>query len=860
MKILYITLVSALLLFSCENNKNKVSQIEDGVSLELATYRKTQVSNVNYQLDFQIPKEKTEPIPSKLVLSFQISNLDAPLLLDFKEKSSNLKSILVNTKAVAIAHEHEHIKIASKHLKIGENTIEIDFIAGESSLNRNQNYLYTLLVPDRARTLFPCFDQPNIKATYSLAITAPKDWAVLCGAPEISKQDSNGFTTHHFAETDLMSTYLFSFVAGEFAVTQYNPGDFDMTMLYRETDKEKITYSTDTIFNLHQQSLSFLEEYTNQKFPFQKLDFATIPGYQYGGMEHVGAVQYKESALFLDETSTENEKLRRLKLIAHETSHMWFGDLVTMDWFNDVWMKEVFANFIADKIANPAFPDINHDLSFMTTHYPRAYSEDRTKGSNPIRQELNNLNNAGSLYGSIIYSKTPIMMRQLEIVLGKEVFQKGVQEYIKTYSNSNATWNDLIEILAENTDIDVQKWSETWVNAAGRPIFHEQIVYDDNENISSFEISQTAEDDSYHVWPQTFDLTLVYKDSLQNISVDMKSSSVNLHEAIGKPKPLSIIYNSNGMGYGIFPMYAIKDQTAPRIEDDITRGYMFINTYENSLKGVVAPTDALEFYRQNLIIEKNELLTNLLSGYITTIFWKYLSPEERTAYQPLLADILWSQLQMEIPSNVKKTLFSTFRSIAYSEKSREQLYEVWHKDITLPNLKLNTDDYTRMAKSLALFNHPEHQSIIQETQKALENPDKLAEFNFLLPSLSNDVDVRNRFFKSLTDEKNRQKESWALNALSNLNHPLREKESLKNLRVSLDLLEEVQKTGDIFFPKGWLNNTIGRHTSAEAYSILDNFLTENPNLKPTLLSKLMQASDDLYRVRLLNEKKTKQNK
>ena len=854
MKTFLITLIASLALLSCADKNNAPFKLEDGVSLELANYRKSQISNINYQLDFNIPKDRNSPIPAKLVLSVEISNLEAPLYLDFKEQTSNLKSIVANNKKITVVHEEEHITIAPKYLNIGKNIIEIEFIAGESSLNRNDTYLYTLLVPDRARTLFPCFDQPNLKATYSLDITAPKDWAVLCGAPEVSKEEIEDFTKHHFGKSDQMSTYLFSFVAGEFETTHQNPGKFDMKMLYRETNKDKIAFSTDTIFNLHQQSISFLEDYTNHKFPFQKLDFATIPGYQYGGMEQVGAVQYKESTLFLDETSTENQKLQRVKLIAHETSHMWFGDLVTMDWFNDVWMKEVFANFMADKIANPVFPEINHDLAFMTTHYPRAYGEDRTRGSNPIRQELDNLKNAGSLYGSIIYSKAPIMMRQLEAALGKEAFQKGVQKYIKTYSNSNATWNDLIALFVENTDVDIEKWSEVWVNGPGRPIFHEQIVYDSNERIMSFTISQTAEDDSYRVWPQTFDITLVYKDSLQNIAVDMKGSSVELSAAVGKSKPLSIIYNSNGMGYGVFPMYDIESQETPEIKDDITRGYIYINSYESALNGLIKPETILEFYRESLATEKNELLTNLLSGYISNLFWKYLSPEERIKYQPLLGDMLWSQLQMEIPANIKKTLFSTFRSIAFSKKSITQLYSVWHKDHIIPNLKLNQNDYTKMAMSLALFNHTDYENILQEAKEDIKNPDDLTEFNFLIPSLSNDLAVRREFFESLKDKKNRQRESWVLSALSNLNHPLRDEESIKNLRTSLDMLEEVQKTGDIFFPKGWLNNTIGKHTSAEAYTILNDFLKDNPNLEPTLLSKLLQASDDLYRVHTFSEK------
>src|SRR6185503_18218790 len=171
--------------------------------------------------------------------------------------------------------------------------------------------------------------------------------------------------------------------------------------------------------------------------------------FQFGGMEHPGAIFYSASGLLLDESATENQILNRASVIAHETSHMWFGDLVTMQWFNDVWMKEVFANFMAAKIVNPAFPKLNHDLRFLTEHYPPAYAVDRTEGTHPIRQELANLNEAGSLYGAIIYEKAPIVMRQLERILGPAKLQEGLQVYLKQFAFANATWQDLIKILDE---------------------------------------------------------------------------------------------------------------------------------------------------------------------------------------------------------------------------------------------------------------------------------------------------------------------------------------------------------------------------------------------------------------------------
>ncbi|MGY0426728.1 MAG: M1 family metallopeptidase, partial [Polaribacter sp.] len=507
----FLYLLFFIFFISCDKKQEKSILLEKGISLELAKVRKQQISDIMYHLDFKIPKEKTSPITAKLFLEFFVRNLKNDLILDFNEDTSKLKSLKANGEVLKINHQKEHLIIDRKALLLGKNSIEIFFDAGETSLNRNNDFLYTLLVPDRASTLFPCFDQPDLKATYKLRITAPKDWKVLSGGFEKSSIEKGGFTEHTFAKTDLISTYLFSFVAGKFKEKIQNPGAFNMRFLYRENNQKKIDESVTEVFKIHQKAIDFLEAYTQVKFPFQKLDFVAIPPFQYGGMEHVGAIQYRASLLFLDQNATQSKKLHRAKLIAHETSHMWFGDLVTIRWFNDVWMKEVFANFMADKIMNPVFPKINHRLRFMMSHYPSAYSEDRTKGTNAIRQYLGNLKNAGSLYGRIIYDKAPIMMRQLEYLLGKEIFKEGVQEYIKKYANSNADWNELVSILDKKSDVNIKNWSNVWVNSSGIPIFSEEIERDEKGNITKFILHQKAEDGSDKVWIQSFDIQLIDK-------------------------------------------------------------------------------------------------------------------------------------------------------------------------------------------------------------------------------------------------------------------------------------------------------------------------------------------------------------
>ena len=849
MKIFYSFLcVLAFTAIGFSQSKQKENLLlENGVSEQLAIFRKKQVSDVRYDLAFEIPAQKTEDIKSDLKLHLTLSDLSQSLYLDFKEKTSNIKSIQVNEKSIAIVHEKGHIVIAPEVLILGKNTVAISFTAGNLSLNRNDDFLYTLLVPDRASTLFPCLDQPNIKATYKLNLTVPKDWTVLAGADVKEKVEKGDFTSYTFGESDKMSTYLFSFVAGKFKSVTKKPGNREMTMLYRENNPEKFRVSADTIFNLHQQSLDFLEKYTNYPFPFKKLDFASIPVFQYGGMEHVGAIQYRESTLFLDNSSTDSEKLDRAKLIAHETSHMWFGDLVTMKWFDDVWMKEVFANFMADKIMNPIFPKVNHNLQFLTAHYPNAYAEDRSLGTHPIKQHLANLKDAGSLYGAIIYNKAPIMMRQLEASMGKEAFQKGIEKYIKKYANDNADWNNLVEILDAETPLDMQKWSEVWVNKSGRAIFTDKIEYDSQNKIKKFEISQEAEDKSGNIWPQIFEIGLVYRDQVKVISVNIKDQNLPLKEAIGLEKPLSFIYNYNGFGYGVFPLDGNTLESVLNLKDEVARASTYINIYENTLTGNVAPSKAFDCFLKGIQQEENELVLKTITNQTSNVFWKFLTTKQQNKAQKQLEDVLYKRLQANLPSNIKKTLFNLFSSIAYSNSAKAKLYSLWNKEKVIQSLKLNEDDYTNMAMNLAIFKHAKADEILSKARTAITNPDKQKRFDFLLPSLSKDELVRDAFVKSLKDDENREKESWVAVGLANINHPLRQESAQKYIKFSLDLVEEIQRTGDIFFPKDWLNNTIGKYSSKYAFDEVQRFLKENPNFSPILKRKLLQATDALYR-------------
>src|SRR6185436_14065357 len=406
-----------------------------------------------------IPRDKSAPIKGHEVVSFTLSDASSPLSLDFASAPAG------------------HLVYPPSALHAGENRIEIEFDAGTAPLNRNEEFLYTIFVPARAHEAFPCFDQPDLKARWTLSLDVPDGWEALGNGAESSKTSRDGRTRIAFTETQPISTYVFAFAAGRFSVERAERNGRQMRMLHRETDAAKVARNRDAIFDLHAAALTWMEQYTGIPYPFGKFDFLLVPAFQFGGMEHAGAIFYNASGLLLDPSATQNDLLNRASVISHETAHMWFGDLVTMKWFDDVWMKEVFANFMAAKIVNPSFPAINHDLRFLLNYYPPAYDVDRTDGSNPIRQPLANLNEAGTLYGNIIYDKAPIVMRQLEALVGADTLRDGLREYLARFAFGNATWADLIQILDGRTPEDLAAWSHAWVEEPGRPTITTDVTF-----------------------------------------------------------------------------------------------------------------------------------------------------------------------------------------------------------------------------------------------------------------------------------------------------------------------------------------------------------------------------------------------
>lgn len=785
-----------------------------GVSRELAEWRKATLSDVCYELRFDLIKNI-----GVATITFAV---DEPqeVIIDFRNTD-----LINEVSSENYALSNEHIVIPKSEIIAGRNRISISFNVDNQSLNRRDDFLYTLLVPDRARTLFPCFDQPDMKATYRLTLRVPNRWVAVSNTAVESEVESDEYREITFAPTEPLSTYLFSFVAGELQQTTYDDGKHRFTAYYRETDPKRLA-QLDTIFAQVAASLEWLEEYTKIDYPFAKYDLIILPGFQYGGMEHTGATLYNDTQMFLGENPSLDEELRRMQLIAHETAHMWFGDYVTMEWFNDVWTKEIFANYFAARMTEPLFPEVNHRLNRLKTYTQAAYSEDRTTGSTAIRQKLDNLNNAGLIYGQIIYNKAPIVMDKIVELMGEDAFRRAIQEYLRTYAYGNATWDDLVAILDKHTEADIKSFSHFWVY---KPFMNNIVIYKHKGrwHIHNF-------DGKGHL--QEFNCLYIYKDGhREEVAIPAGTTYYEVPRGVEMVLP-----NSDGRGYGHFVLdteiieWLTKNMTT--IEDDLMRQSLIMvlnEEYEANwlLDNSLDSRRWLDFLISYLPHEKNYLIASTINGYLTRPLLRSGTTEDEAR----LWEIASTHENIAIRRSLKMTLAHAMRSEAMAAK----YYDIW---LTEGDKSLNEGDYMTLAYELAVRYPKRYDEIFTTQLSRITNPDREAQFRFIMRATHADEALRDALFASLMEPENRRPEPWTVTALSYLNHHLRQEDAVKYIYPALEELREVQRTGDIFFPRNWVGALLGGHSSLEAFKEVCRFMENNPHYPILLMNKTEQAA------------------
>lgn len=846
LKGLFSLTITLMGLYACQSSPtNQSALLETGVSRELADFRQSNLTDIRYQLSFRIPEQREESLKAQADITCKTIDSQA-FILDFKVPAEQIDSVCLNGKRTPFKFENEHILI-ERLGKNDENTVSVYYTCSDQSLNRRNDFLYTLLVPDRARTLFPCFDQPNLKALYKLNLEIPSHWKAVANGETASTSinEENHTTSIQFKETEPISTYLFSFVAGKLNEETFHRGNRSIHIYHRENDPQKTQQCTDIATEVFD-ALEWMEDYTQIPYPFAKYDLIIVPGFQFGGMEHIGATLYTDNRMFLSSQPTLSDQLIRSSLIAHETAHMWFGDYVTMKWFDDVWTKEVFANYFASLVTEPRYPEVNHQLNFMIDYIPGAYNEDRTKGSNPIKQDLDNLEHAGLVYGNIVYNKSPWVISALSDRMGKDTFQKGLQEYLRTYANANATWDDLIDILDNLTPEDLKAWSHSWVNEKGRPTVQAKIEG------KKLVVCQSDPWERGVIWPQKLAYIVKTNEKEENVTVNFVDQQTKVEVPLSlteeELKGASILPNVNGKGYGLFLVEedqqpaqweSILEHNRNEADAEIVRGALLINLYENLRHGTIQAESFQDHLINYIREEKNPLLYSLALGYLNNCHRWYATDSHK------VEDELWNLVTTHENSNFRLQAFRTWSQLAESPKAIAKIYSIWKGRLMPGDCRLSEKDFMKLAYVLALRLPEQAEEIIEEQKSRITQPDRKREFDFVSEAVSPSADKRDSVFAKLLKKENRNVEPWASEALSLLNHPIYGKEAVKYIRPALEEMREIQRTGDIFFPRAWASALLKGHTSKEAAEEVRKFFSDHPDYPTMLGNKIKQQAEHL---------------
>jgi len=424
----------------------------------------------------------------------------------------------------------------------------------------------------------------------------------------------------------------------------------------------------------------------------------------------------------------------------------------------------------------------------------------------------------------------------LERILGPDRLRDGLRAYLKQFQFGNATWLDLVHLLDDLTPLDLTSWSRAWVEEAGRPSIRTEI-----------KDSRIAFVQADPRWMQHIEALVGTAHGPRSIAVELQNQRTELEAGT----PEFVLPTGAGLAYGDFTLDQLTRayllEHLPELKDSLTRGAAWVTLWEELLNRRVQALDFIDLALRALPLEDTEQNVQLILGYLDDAFWRFLPGSARQSLAPRLEQTLRSGLDRAGSTSLKSTYFSAFRSVVTTPDGIAFLERVWRRSEKIPGLTFAEPDEAAMALELAVRSVPSASQILEEQRGRFMNPDRKARFEFVIPALSDHQDTRDAWFASLADVKNRRREPWVLEGLRYVNHPLRSAQSEKYIRPALDLLGEIQRTGDIFFPSNWMSATLRGHNTRAAANVVHTFLDQHKDYPLRLRRIILQAADELFR-------------
>lgn len=699
--------------------------------------RKEAISNVSYDLTFYIPADPEEKVTGMSVVTFFLTE-KTEVALDFHGRFTG--TYIINDKKRKIMQDGGYIIIQQKHTRPGANRVVVSFESKDNGLIRNKEYLYTNFTQGQASTCFPCFDQPDIRATFRTHLNLPEGWkAMTCNS------------------RSPVSTHMYSFIAGEFEEQSTQHEHHLIRALYRKQDivEEK---QLPKIMDETSKAVQWMEDYTRLPYPFEECGLLILPSAQFEDIEYAGAIRLTDPHVFTGASPSKEEKQERSKLIAHETAHLWFGNMVSPIEPGEAWSNEVFANLMASKMTRPHHPKSDYELNFLTGCQARAMAMDATNKTRPIAQRQQAVDHSFYLNDPIVSDKGAVMMRFLEEIVGEKQLQASIQAYLYKYYYKPASWDNFIEILNEHApESGILQFSDAWVKQKGMPTIN--TIYQDGRLV----ISQTDPNKRGLFWRQQFEIRLIYDfDPSRTITVDMNEPVVCIDL---KKKPSYIIPNYDGRGYGHFTM---EDEYTKRLplriivtRDDPNRFALLLTIFDNYLMGRIPPSYFGELYR-DMLKEKNPLIMQTAIDHMMKIALDCETPTERQTLEQCIMDLLPENRRSEC----RQTIIRKMASYATAPEVLNQLYNIWQAQ---SDPLFNEHDYMEMAYRLAIMRPREWQDILNRQRMLLKDNLTREEFDFVSRACTPDTQTRQNLANSLKKPQEKQQKQWVQHVLRLLN-------------------------------------------------------------------------------------------
>ncbi len=751
LSLLFVSACSSLNHKSDDKNNALSSSVMGGkesiLTREQAMYRSKQIGGVTYNLWFGLDEEHLD-FQGRSVIRFELKptgkDILSTLRLDFT--GGTIQSLVVNeqswdTAKIRDRYDGRRIELKTSELNVGQNRIQIAYAHPYSKtgngLYRFQDpldqkiYLYTHFEPYYANQVFPCFDQPDLKASYEVTVDAPHEWSVISNMKERSTGTVDGKKSWQFPPSPVFSTYLFALHAGPYRSWKNDANGIPLQLFARESLAKNL--DTAEWFNVTKKGLAFFGEYFGVPYPYGKYDQVIVPDFNAGAMENVGAVTFSEKFIF-QSRPTEEDRKDRADTILHEMAHMWFGNLVTMRWWNGLWLNESFASYLSTVALDHLKLYNNIQQSFYYGYKAWAYSEDSLVTTHPIESSVADTSVAFSNFDGITYGKGAAALKQLHFTLGDEDFQEGLHRYFKKYANRNTALIDFIQTMGQVSSQDLSSWQKSWLTTTGMNRVQALFTCDDDKKISEFKILQSGDIGN----PLRLHKTKValYRNQAgklvkngDSLTVTYSGAETKLEEFEGLSCPDFVFPNDGDYDYAkiVLDPASLKSvlKNLSQIQDPLTRHMLWQVLWDQVRDGELAVTDYIDAAINHLAKEKNKIiLEDILPSLAQSTPRKLsalqiLAPSQRPEFLKkwhTLAKKMFERSSLR--SDEQKLWFETALQGVYDEETAQ-----WALDLASGKIKV-TGIYKDLENEwLALMTAARFMSISQEILDAFKAKD-----------------------------------------------------------------------------------------------------------------------------------------